>query len=338
MVGCDRVLQSLAGRIIWPIFASLFIPTLALMAGATLLPRADAAELAGVIFLPRDARLMSLDMITGREYVIPIDGEGAIGDVAGSSDGSLLALSRLARRQDGTLGRDINVFPRLGGPTERVIEHDSQRVYLGSPAISQDSRTVLFDRQDASRPPSEARVEQVSLVDGSRRVVALNARAPSPQPDGSLLAFVRWGAVESLLVRDRATGAETAIVDSRSFLAIASPKFAPNGDWIAFSAVSEVSAHRPFLAIGSGRFGRDLASPSRHGFPWEVWRIRPDGTELQRLTELGEDEPTVAWSPDGDLLAVYGGLGLTLVDPMGGRSPLLIASGGFGGIGWLPAR
>jgi len=295
---------------------------------------AQGTDVSGTMVIPRESWLVGLDMATGVEQRIPLSGSGTISDVA--ADSNRIALSRLARRADGALGRDIVVLHRDGGEPERIIEHDSPRVFLGSPTLRRDGQAVIYDRQDPSRPPAEARIEEVLLADGARRTLAERGRFPTIHPDGFTVAFVRWGVIESLVVRSLTTGVETAIVENDGFLAIASPRFSPDGAWIAFAAVGEAMAWRKQLWLGAPTWGASLSMPVRHGFSWEIWRVRPDGSDLERLTELGEDEPTVAWSPDGRALAVHGGLGLTIIDISNVGPPRQVGPGGFGSIGWLP--
>jgi hypothetical protein len=71
-----------------------------------------------------------------------------------------------------------------------------------------------------------------------------------------------------------------------------------------------------------------------HGDPWGIWTVRPDGGELRTATTLQEDEPLVAWSPDGTTLAVQGGGGLWLVDLRGTTDPRRIGDGAVGAIDW----
>jgi hypothetical protein len=71
-----------------------------------------------------------------------------------------------------------------------------------------------------------------------------------------------------------------------------------------------------------------------HGEPWNVWTVRPDGTDLRRIGWLQEDEPLVTWSPDGRWLGVLGAGGLWLLDPNCVADPRRIADGGFGAIDW----
>lgn len=74
---------------------------------------------------------------------------------------------------------------------------------------------------------------------------------------------------------------------------ITGPVWSPDGDWIAFSAGGE------------------------------IFKVKPDGTELIRLTEGGEAKFGPSWSPDGDWIAyrvIYGsdeGRGLWIVSADG---------------------
>jgi hypothetical protein len=71
-----------------------------------------------------------------------------------------------------------------------------------------------------------------------------------------------------------------------------------------------------------------------HGLPWDVWLLNVDGSNLRRLTYMVEDDPSLAWSPDGRWLAIQGGYGLTLVEPVGTRTDRLSRKEAFGAIDW----
>jgi Tol biopolymer transport system component len=123
-------------------------------------------------------------------------------------------------------------------------------------------------------------------------------------------------------------------VRAGAFNALMGPRFSPDGALLAFTAQ------------GPGPLGGEPPSPwsplawlsvpvaEAHGEPWNIWTVRPDGTELRRLGSLQEDEPLVAWSPDGRWLAVLGTGGLWLLDPLGTVEPTRVADGSFGAIDW----
>ena len=88
------------------------------------------------------------------------------------------------------------------------------------------------------------------------------------------------------------------------------------------------------------RFLRSLAPPltlqevAAHGLPGDLWLIGRDGSGLQRLTALYEDQPIPAWSPDGRWIAILGGGGIYLARTDGSVLVRLSATGGAGSLVW----
>jgi Tol biopolymer transport system component len=68
--------------------------------------------------------------------------------------------------------------------------------------------------------------------------------------------------------------------------------------------------------------------------PWDLWEIRLDGSGLRRLTDLSEDDPSVAWSPDGRWLAFQGGSGVYVIDVASTALYQISEAVGFGGMDW----
>lgn len=50
-----------------------------------------------------------------------------------------------------------------------------------------------------------------------------------------------------------------------------------------------------------------------HGPPVDIWTTGADGTDLRKLADLDEDDPSVGWLPEGWPLAVVGTCGLHLL-------------------------
>jgi hypothetical protein len=73
-----------------------------------------------------------------------------------------------------------------------------------------------------------------------------------------------------------------------------------------------------------------------HGFPWEAWIVNADGSGLHQIADVTNDDPSVAWSPDGNQLLVYGGWGSFVVDAASGSSESLSFLAGYGSVGWMP--
>jgi Tol biopolymer transport system component len=108
------------------------------------------------------------------------------------------------------------------------------------------------------------------------------------------------------------------------------PRFAPDGETIAFVAVTDTlpSTGNRLQSVGTGGFRL-----GRHGVPWDVWLARVDGSSMQNLRS-GEDDPSIAWSADGSELAIYGGQGLIAVGRNGIARTVNTDVMGWGGIDW----
>jgi Tol biopolymer transport system component len=71
-----------------------------------------------------------------------------------------------------------------------------------------------------------------------------------------------------------------------------------------------------------------------HGLPADVYALNLDGSGLVRIADLKDDDPTLAWSPDGSKLAVLGIAGLYLVDAKGGAPEKVVGQGNYGSVDW----
>ena len=188
------------------------------------------------------------------------------------------------------------------------------------------------------------RVERLAPDAGATPTVLIEeAEAPTAAPTGAL-AFIRTTRTgQQLVVRDP-SGNERVLLPERSFVSIAAPRFAHDGQRIAFVAVGEgpqVGERVPTLALDPRRWLLALGAAvgprtaEAHGEPWDIW-LAEIGGGVRRVNKLAEDEPTVAWSADDRYLAVSGGTGVYIIDVASGQATQLTKAGGFGGIDWTP--
>jgi Tol biopolymer transport system component len=291
----------------------------------------------GQIVLPARGGIGTADPATGqiREIFTPSPG-ATVTASAWSPDRQSIAFALFHRRpEDRVSSGEIFVFPANGGEARSVVERDVQGAILDTPSWTRDGQSLIYGYQGIHQGRPIVRIERVSVPTGERLPLYENASFPALGPDGRALAFVRderSGQSLALGYVD-GQGAQT-IVAAETFVSIMGPRFSPDGERIAFTAVGP--GPKPDLRQG-GLFSW-LAVPvaEAHGEPWNVWSVRPDGSELRRVGWLQEDEPLVSWSPDGRWLAIYGTGGLWLVDPSGNRDPTRVADGGFGAIDWVP--
>ena len=134
------------------------------------------------------------------------------------------------------------------------------------------------------------------------------------RPMASYLLYVRATgtlafANELVLARMDGSG-ERILIPADQFVQIGSPRFSPDGSEIAFiGSLTVGEAILPRLGLSEAA----VRSVGAHGPPGDLWLTDLYGSPPRQLTTFEEDEPTLAWSPDGAWLMMLGGGGQYLV-------------------------
>jgi Tol biopolymer transport system component len=175
-------------------------------------------------------------------------------------------------------------------------------------------------------------LERLDLATGERHVVVPDAANPSASPDGSLIAYITFSSGDDPggLWVARADGSDRRLIvpATGKFVVVTQPRFSPDGSTIAFSAATFATSAEPQQPNGSSSSSALNAKPiSAHGLPQDIWTVPVSGGEPKRLTNILEDEPTVAWSPDGQQLAIIATGGLYVMD-VNGSEPRKLGPGG----------
>jgi WD40-like Beta Propeller Repeat len=268
-------------------------------------------------------------------------------DVAAASGVSVGVASIVsAFGSNGGMGGDLIRLDLQSAASSPLLSRQSDAESLDLPALWPDGHAVLFQRSNLraalplpglATPQYRSRIEQVGL-DGSNPTLVLDdGRYPGPAPDGARIAFVRSADKGTgIYIHSLVDASDTPVVSPGQFLALAYPRFSPDGTQIAFAAISLLAP------IGRSHSGGLLswfgsATASAHGFPWEAWLVNADGTNLHQMQDVLDDDPSVAWAPDGMQILVYGGWGSFLVDNTGANEVALPYLVGYGAIAWLPS-
>jgi Tol biopolymer transport system component len=284
----------------------------------------------GSLVVARSRAIALVDPATRQEQPLVLDlGSGLVRQPAWDPGHTRVTFSWYARRPGERIGgSEILVLQSSGGPPTTLVPREDDGLILDSPTWSRDGQTLFFESQaSASQPP---RIERVA-AGGGRQMIVPAAGSPSVAPDGTRLLYVRQEPTPAIAVSSLADGSQRIVVDDDRFGAMASPRFSPDGAWIAFTATLGPPDRelRP-LSREARSAGERVAG---HNAPWDVWLVRADGSGLRRLDWLDDDELSVAWSPDGRVLAAFGVRGLVLLARDDGRAEL-VARGGFGGLDW----
>jgi hypothetical protein len=273
-------------------------------------------------------------------------------DVAGAAGIPFAVASIVSGLNGGSaVGGDLVQVDLQTNATRTLQARQADSESLDLPALWPDGSGILYQRSNLrvavampgqAQPQYQSRVEQIDADGGNPVVLLQDARYPGPAPDGAQFAFVRSidrGA--AIFTHSLADGADTQLVTPGQFLALAYPRFSPDGQSVAFAAISllaPIGRPAPVLGLtGGDLLGWFAARPAQaHGFPWEAWIVNADGSGLRQIQDVVNDDPSVAWSPDGSQLLIYGGWGSYMVDTATGSAASLPFLAGYGSVAWLP--
>jgi dipeptidyl aminopeptidase/acylaminoacyl peptidase len=248
-----------------------------------------------------------LDGPNPRQVTVPAGGLASIEFEVGCAaplDGQIVFASR-PRGTPGALWRLHRM--NLDG-TGRTPLGTAQGSFLHS-AVSPDGSRIYYD-DDAG----------ISVVDADGAFpvrLTHDGFGPAVSPDGEMLAFIHRG---ELRVMSTGGGKFRTVGLPRELIA-SEPSWSPDGTRIAFAGwtdhenvgVYAVNIDGTDLRELTGRATSPSWSPDGSRIAFVRWRtnypgfddiftMRPDGTDLQRLTSGNRQHLFVRWSPDGTRL------------------------------------
>jgi Tol biopolymer transport system component len=294
---------------------------------------AQRVDASGRLLVPIDAGLSVVELPSrSTSEIVPSSRSGAVTSAQWSPpDGKIASAFYHLRTGDAASSSEIFLI-EPGGEPRVLIERDRPGTVVESPAWAPDGQSVYFSYSAIEGQRLIRRVERFDMPTGIRTPI-INGVMPAVSPDGRSLAFVKSdGGGDGLAISDISGGNVRVLVPSGRYSAVGPSRFSPDGLQLAVPLSAPVGrVLDPTPTFPFGLLGQSVAHA--HGDPWELYLVDVGGGEPRRLTRLVEDEITVAWSPEGEQLAVYGPRGLYLVR-LDGTTTLGLDRGGYGGIDW----
>lgn len=308
--------------------------------------------LTGRVAWPKDGDLWTIDMSTKQSTKITDLPRGAaVTGATWSPDGQQLVFAQFGRRPgENASGSDLYQANADGSGATPFAQRDAPSSVLEAPewlpsgTVYYTFRRVQAGRESLSIMRKKPGGEPETVVDGGYN--------PAVSADESVLVYTKnTQNGQAYVRRTLATGAECELLPDTAFQLLALPRLSPDGKRLAFAgsgpadkiaggcgATASISTHGEavpaLLSIGQW-LGVIPEVAWAHGLPWDLWAMNLDGSGVTKLATLQEDEPNVAWSPDGGThIAVFGTAALYVVDSKGGQAQKVVEGGGYGGLDW----
>ncbi|TMD60735.1 MAG: hypothetical protein E6I87_05190 [Chloroflexi bacterium] len=230
-------------------------------------------------------------------------------------------------------GSDVWSVSIDGTNLKTLIQHDRENVFYDTPLIDPTGKVMYVHRraaivQNNTYVGNDDSLERVDLATGKMTRVVSDAADPTLSPDGKLLVYVRYdnGAPKGLW------RVATDGTDNRLFFSIPdswwwmqSPRFAPDGNTIAFSAAGH---NAQSLAPG--------VKLAHLGIPSELFIAPLDGKSVKSIIQTNDDT-NPAWSPDGTKIIFISGGALSILTVADGKVQQLQRGDNFffGDLVWL---
>jgi Tol biopolymer transport system component len=341
--------------------------------GCQVLNRGPSPDtLQGRITWPKDGDLWVYDLSAKQDKKITNLPRGAaVTGASWSPDGQRVVFSQFGRRpNERSSGADLYVANADGSDAHLFAERDAANTVLDTPYWAASGRVYYTLRRVQNGRESQTIVRQTE--GGEPETLVENAYSPTVTPDESTLVYLRTTRAGQALMKKSIGQSDDGceLLSDQVFQYLSQPRVSPDGKKVALAGSGDANPGPSTCGANNGdkpsASGARLAAedsssaPQRagvlaalaplldvaewldvvpataeaHGLPADVYTLGLDGGGLQRIADIKDDDPTVAWSPDGSRLAIFGVAALYVVDSKGGPTQKLVEQGGYGGLDW----
>ncbi|MBV9601923.1 MAG: PD40 domain-containing protein [Chloroflexi bacterium] len=304
----------------------------------------------GKITWPKDGDLWVYDLATRQQTKITnLSSGAAVTGATWSPDGTRVIYAQFWRRpNERSSGADLMIANADGSDARPFAERDAPNTVLETPEWMPSGNVYFTIRRVVDGKEMQTIVRQ--MEGGQPETVLDNAYDPAASPDESTLVYVRSTRTGQELMKksmaDSDDGCE--LLSDQVFQYLSLPRISPDGKRVALGGSGEPNmgpsgcggdphSSTPAAAGGPGIDVGALLEPDTayaHGLPADVWSMNLDGSDMKRIADIKDDDPTVAFSPDGGRMAIFGVAALFMVDASGGPTDKLTDQGGYGGLDW----
>ena len=315
-----------------------------------LITRSSVAQGArGKIAWPKDGDLWVYDLPSRQQTRLTnLVSGAAVTGATWSADGQQVVFAQFWRRpNERSSGADLMIANADGSNARTFAERDAANSVLETPEWAPSGRVYYTIRRVVNGRETQTIVRQTA--GGEPETLVDNAYDPAPSPDESTLIYVRSTRAGQQMLKKTIgeSGDGCELISDQVFQYLSLPRISPDGKRVVLGGSGEPNMTRSGCG-GDPRSSSPAAAPAgldltswlqpdvayAHGLPADVYSLNLDGSDMKRIADIKDDDPTVAFSPDGAQVAIYGVAALFLVDAKGGSTQKLTDMGGYGGLDW----
>ncbi len=239
-------------------------------------------------------------------------------------------------------GSDLWVANRDGSGQHAIYTHDTPNQLVRFPQW-EDAGHILAVVQEISETSGATNVtymlERIDVATGQRTHLLENVLSFGLSPDHKQLAYAKLLAqtgesLETMPLTSAVVGAAGKVIvgTDQNLLPFNSIRYSPDGTKIAFTSADQTGARADERYVTARAFG---ASPD--GLPEDVWTVdAAGGGEAQRVANVKEDLPWLAWNGDGTHIYVVGAAALYDVNLKSGAVDHIGPGAFHGQVTWTP--